>query len=132
MSEPRFGADELAFLRAVEEVEIETARSAEAPRHRAIIWVVVDERDRVLVRTFRGPGSRWYREALANPRCRLLAGARALEARAVAADDEELIEAYSRAVQRKYARSRSTPFMLEPHVLSTTLQLLPAGTLSSS
>jgi hypothetical protein len=44
--------------------------------------------------------------------------------RAVPADDQERVEAYNAAVQRKYARSKSTPFMLEPHVLPTTLELV--------
>ncbi len=122
---PRFGEDDLAFVRGVREVEIETARGPDAPRHRAVIWVVVDDDDRVLVRTYLGPRSRWYREALANPSCRLLAAGRVLDVRAELADDPVRIEAYSRAVQAKYAKSRSTPFMLEPHVLPTTIELLP-------
>ena len=62
-----FDASLLERLRTIEEVELETAMPGGGTPHRTVIWVVVDEHDRVLIRSFRGPGARWYREAIANP-----------------------------------------------------------------
>ncbi|HEX9767130.1 MAG TPA: nitroreductase/quinone reductase family protein [Nitriliruptorales bacterium] len=120
----RFSPSDLELLRDGEEVEIETRAAPDAPVHRAVIWIVVDVADRVLIRTWKGPGTRWYREVQAQPDCRLHVRGRVLDVRAVAASNPERVEGYSEAVQRKYARSRSTPSMLEPHVLPTTLELL--------
>jgi hypothetical protein len=121
----RFSPSDLQLLRDSKEVEIETRAAPEAPVHRAVIWIVVDAADRVLIRTWKGPHTRWYREAQALPDSRLHVGGRTLDVRAVAASDPERVEAYNAEVQRKYARSKSTPYMLEPHVLPTTLELLP-------
>jgi hypothetical protein len=121
----RFSPSDLEVVRETKEVEIETRAAPDAPVHRAVIWIVVDAADRVLIRTWKGPGTRWYREVQAQPDCRLHVGGRAMDVRAVAANDQERVEAYSEAVQRKYARSTSTSSMLEPHVLPTTLELLP-------
>jgi len=121
----RFSSSELELLRGTKEVTIATRAAPDAPLHRAVIWIVVDPTDRVLIRTWRGAATRWYREATAQPDCRLEVGGRTLEVRVEAANDPERIQAYSDAVQRKYAKSKSTPFMLEEHVLPTTLELLP-------
>jgi hypothetical protein len=121
----RFSAEDLALLRDAREVDIETRAGADSPAHRTTIWVVVDKRDRALIRTYQGPNSRWYREALAEPDCVLHIAGRALPVRAVAAADAERVEAYSAAVQQKYARSRSTQAMLADDLLPTTLELLP-------
>jgi hypothetical protein len=87
---------------------------------------VVDDRDRVLVRTYRGPGSRWYREVLTNPSCRLLGRGIALQFRVERADDADRIAACSAGLAAKYAGSPSTPAMLRDEVLATTLELVPA------
>ena len=124
----RFSPSDLELLRISKEVAIETRAAPDAPAHRAVIWIVVDPTDRVLIRTWLGPDTRWYREAQVQPDCRLHVGGRILDVRVVPADDLERVQAYSEAVQRKYAKSKSTPSMLEPHVLPTTLQLLPGRT----
>ena len=121
----RFGPADLALLRDAQEVSIETRADADAPVHRTVIWVVVDREDRLLIRTYLGPGSRWYREVLAQPDCRLQVGDRVLEVRAAPAGDDDRVAAYNEELLRKYARSRSTPFMLVDEVLPTTLELLP-------
>jgi hypothetical protein len=113
-------------LRSAREVRIETSRGEGAPVHRTIIWVVVDARDRILVRTYRGPGSRWYREVLANPRCRLLLGGDELDVTAERAEDDERVAACSSGLAEKYARDPATPAMLRDEVLPTTLELHPA------
>jgi hypothetical protein len=117
---------DLELLRAAREVRIETSRAEGAPVHRTIIWVVVDERDRVLIRTYGGSGSRWYREALSSGRCRLLVEGRAVEFGVEVADDPERIAACSAALADKYRGDASTPAMLRDEVLGTTLQLHPA------
>jgi hypothetical protein len=121
----RFSPSDLELLRTAKEVSIQTRAAPDAPVHRAVIWIVVDAADRVLIRTWKGPRTRWYREAQAQPDCRLHVGGRTLNVRVVAADDPDRVQAYSDEVQRKYARSMSTPSMLEPQVLPTTLELLP-------
>ncbi len=117
---------ELALLRETREVRIETSRRPNAPLHRTIIWVVVDDADRVLVRTYVGAESRWFREALANPRVRLLAGDQAVELVAERADDPERIAACSGGLRAKYRPGASLDAMLRDEVLGTTLQLRPA------
>ena len=118
--------EDLGLLRETREVRIETSRGAGAPVHRTIIWVVVDRADRILVRTYLGPRSRWYREALANPRVRLLAGDRAVELVAERADDPDRIAACSEGLRTKYRAGASLDAMLRDEVLATTLELRPA------
>ena len=115
---------DLALLRDEEEVEIETAASEEGPAHRAIIWVVVDEEDRVLIRSYRGPDARWYREIVARPEATIHAGERAIPIRAVLAVDPERVGACTEGLREKYAGHTSMPVMLRQY-LETTLELLP-------
>ena len=126
----RFGAEDLQLLRDAREVDIETRAGPDAPVHRTTIWVVVDDQDRALIRTYQGPNSRWYREVIAEPDCVLHVTGRALRVRVVPAADPERIAAYSAAVQQKYASSRSTQAMLADDLLPTTLELLPADSAS--
>lgn len=119
-----FDRGDLAALREAEEVEIETAASEAGPRHLAIIWVVVDDRDRVLIRSYRGPGARWYREATARPACRLLHAGRTIEVRAIAAADADRVAACSEGLRHKYAGHSAMPGMLRTY-LDTTLELVP-------
>ena len=114
---------DLATLREADEVEIESAATEAGPWHRAIIWVVVDGRDRVLIRSFRGPTARWYREVMAWPDCRLVVGDRAIEVRAVPAADEDSIAACSQGLRQKYAGQPSMPAMVRAY-LETTLELV--------
>ncbi|HET6380911.1 MAG TPA: nitroreductase/quinone reductase family protein [candidate division Zixibacteria bacterium] len=117
--------EEVGLLREAEEVRIETSRGPDAPVHRTTIWVVVDERDRVLVRSVRGERGRWYREVLANPECALLVARHRIPFRAEPAGDEERIRACSEALRRKYAADPALGSMLRPETLPTTLQLRP-------
>jgi hypothetical protein len=118
-----FEPADLAMLRDEEEVELETAASEGGPPHRAIIWVVVDEHDRVLIRSYRGAGARWYREIIARPEAILHVRELALPVRAVAAVDPERIAACTNGLRTKYAGHRSMPVMLRQY-LETTLELL--------
>jgi len=113
-------------LRAAHEVEIETSAGPDARRHRTIIWIVVDELDRVFIRSVRGAAGRWYREAVANPDATLQVDGRAIPVTVQVASDIEQVEATSQALRGKYARPRaSLAAMLREETLATTLQLLP-------
>jgi hypothetical protein len=114
-------------LHAARTVRIETSAGAGRPTHEALIWVVVDDAGRVLVRSWRGERGRWYRELRANPTGTLRVGSLRVPIRAEHAGDPERIEACSRGLRQKYATSRgSLAQMLVDEVLPTTLQLLPA------
>ena len=119
-----FDASDLVLLREEDEIEIETAAGEEGPSHRAIIWVVVDDRDRVLIRSYRGPGARWFREITARPEGLIHVRERALPVRAISADDDDRIEACSQGLRRKYPGDPAMPRMLRNH-LETTLELGP-------
>ena len=120
----RFESSELALLRDEEEIEIETTAGEEGPSHRVIIWVVVDDRDRVLIRSYRGPGARWFREITARPEGLIHVRERVLPVLAITANDADRIEACSAGLRRKYAGDVSMPRMLRDH-LETTLELVP-------
>jgi deazaflavin-dependent oxidoreductase (nitroreductase family) len=119
----QFDGANLAALRDEEEVEIETT-GRDGAVHRTIIWVVVDDRGRALIRSYLGAGARWYREVTARPECRIHTAGRVIEARAIPATDAERVAACSEGFRTKYARQRSTPLMIARY-LETTLELVP-------
>lgn len=119
-----FEQPDLDLLRSEEEIEIETRSAATEARHRAIIWVVVDEQDRVLIRSYRGPSARWFREVVEQPDCLIHVAGHVLEARAEPATDPERVAACSEGLQAKYAGHSATPSMLRSY-LETTLELVP-------
>ena len=118
-----FQAADLALLRDEHEVEIETAMAEEGPIHRTIIWVIVDAQDRVLIRSYRGPGARWFREITARPEARVHVRGRALPIRGVAATDPDRVAACSEGFLRKYAGQYSARSMADNHH-ETTLELV--------
>jgi hypothetical protein len=120
----RYEASDIALLRDEDEVEIETRAAEEGPTHRAIIWVVVDDQDRVLIRSYRGPGARWFREITARPESSVHVQGRVLPVRAIPATDAERVAACSEGLRRKYAGHASMPRMLREY-LETTLELVP-------
>jgi hypothetical protein len=77
------------------------------------------------VRTYRGPGSRWYRDVEANPAVAIHVGRKRLPASAIAATDPDSVERASAGFLRKYARDRAVKSMVLPGVLDTTLRLEP-------
>jgi hypothetical protein len=119
-----FSEEDLASLERAEEVEIETQGPGQAAR-RAVIWVVVDDGE-AFIRTYKGPDSRWYRDAMANPAVAIHVDGRRIPATAIPATDPDSIERTSSGYLRKYARDRATQAMLAPDVLETTLRLEPA------
>lgn len=114
----------LDALRAEEEVEIETSAGEDGPIHRTIIWVVVDDRGRVLIRSYRGAGARWFREITSRPDTHLHVRGQALAVRAVPATDADRVAACSEEIGRKYAGHHSVRSMVTKY-LETTLELLP-------
>jgi hypothetical protein len=120
----QFAPDVLERMASTKEVRIETRRAPDGPVHKTIIWVVIDD-GRAYVRTFRGAGSRWYREALGDQDCALLIGRDRYPLRIVSVSDPTVVEAVSRGFWAKYPRSRSTAAMVRDEVLETTLELLP-------
>jgi hypothetical protein len=121
----RLPGDVLGLLRESSEVDIETRPAPDVPPHRTTIWVVVDEDDRAFIRTYRGPGSRWYREATAAPSVALLIDGQRIEVALEAAADPERVEACSQALRAKYAGASGLAGMLADANLRTTLELLP-------
>jgi hypothetical protein len=126
MTEPRFNTDLLERLRQEVQVRIETRPAADAPAHRAIIWVVVDDADRVLVRSYRGATARWYREATSGTRVALVIGDEVVPVVVEIARDDDRVRACSAELERKYAGDPATPAMVRGEVLDTTLELHPA------
>ena len=123
----RLPGDVLSLLRETMEVQIETRPAPDVPPHLTTIWVVVDPQDRAFIRTYRGAGSRWYREATASGHVALLADGQRIEVRVSLSTDQGSIEACSEAFRTKYRSSRSSlAAMLVPEVLGTTLELLPS------
>jgi hypothetical protein len=119
-----FTDDDLARIRAAEEVDIET-QAPDGPSHRTTIWVMV-EGDSVFVRSVRGEAGRWYREATANPAVALHVDGRRLAATAIPATDPDSIDRINRALAAKYRGIDGFEPMLEPDVLAVNLRLEPA------
>jgi hypothetical protein len=120
----RFAAADLALLRDEEEVELETSAAADAPLHRAVIWVVVDDLERMLIRSYRGPGARWFREITAHPDARVHVQGPVVEVHAVHATDPDRVASCSKGFLGKYAGQHSARSMASNH-LETTLELVP-------
>jgi hypothetical protein len=121
----RFTTSVVDRLRTAKEVRIETL-GADGQLHRTIIWVVVDEAGRVLARSYRGAGARWYREALSGRPVAVETGEETVAVRVEPATDDGRISAYTAELERKYAGDPATPAMVRPDVLDTTIELHPA------
>jgi hypothetical protein len=121
----QFDPSTLDTLGAAREVRIVTGPASAPTAHRTIIWVVVDDRDRVLVRSVRGTRGRWYREAVANPDVALQLRGTEIPVRAVVANDPDRIEAASAGFRAKYRPGPSVDAMLAERTLETTLELVP-------
>jgi hypothetical protein len=118
-----FEPEDLARIREAEEVEIET-QAPDGPAHRTVIWVVVDG-DETFVRSYKGPGARWFREATANPAVALHVDGRRLAATAIPATDPDSIDRTSAGFATKYRGDSATRTMVE-NFHETTLRLEPA------
>ncbi len=124
MSEaPGFAADVLDQWRREREVLVETSAGPDALVHRTIIWIVVGPDGRVLVRSYRGPTARWYREATTAGRGAIVTGGEPIEVVFEPATDADRVAACSAELARKYAGDPATAKMLRDEVLDTTLEL---------
>lgn len=113
-------------LRAELEVRIETRPSADGPIHRTIIWIVVDDAGRVLARSYRGAGARWYREAIGGEEVALFVDDERLPVSVDRATDPDRIAACSAVLERKYAGDPAVHAMVRDEILDTTIELRPA------
>lgn len=118
-----FSPEDLALLEGAEEIEIETQAPGKEAR-RTKVWVVVDDGE-VFIRTWKGAGSRWFRDIEANPAVAIHVGAKRLPASAIAATDPDSIERTSNGFRRKYAGDPGVKVMVAPEVHETTLRLEP-------
>jgi hypothetical protein len=125
MPEARFAPPTLERLRDAREVEISTRGGADGPEHRTVIWVVVDDEGRVLVRSYRGPGARGYREALAGTGAALVVDGTPLPVGVLGAADPERVASCSTELLSKYAGDPAARAMVRDEVLGTTLELVP-------
>jgi hypothetical protein len=123
MTEP-LPPDVLALLDHTREIQIETRVAQDVPPDRTTIWVVVDDDEqRALIRTFRGPSSRWYRRALDQGVVTIVAEGREISVSLERAADAERIAACSAAIRAKYGDTTSVAGMLAEENLPTTLEL---------
>jgi len=120
----RFNREALSLLRDASEVHIETSIDG-TKMHSTAIWVVVDDAGRALIRSYRGPSARWYREALANSKVTIDVDGQKIPATVVVATDEDRIGSASTELRAKYPDDPATPRMVSDAVLSTTLELVP-------
>jgi hypothetical protein len=109
-------------LETVAEVDIETTKGGDAPVHRTIIWIVVEDGE-VYVRSLRGEDGRWYRELMANPDSALHVEGEAVPVHAVRADDPESVARASAGFRRKYAGSPYLDSMIRDEIAPTTVRL---------
>jgi hypothetical protein len=123
--EAEFPADVLARWREEPEVRVETSRGPDAPVHRVVIWIVVDDAGRAFVRSVRGPTARWYREATATGHGAIHARTERVPVAFEPARDAERVESCSAELERKYAGDPSVVPMLRKEILDTTLELRP-------
>ena len=119
-----FPPDVIERLDQDEEIRIET-RSPEGDVHRTIIWVVVDAGE-VFIRSVKGIGARWYREAVAGSETAVWIGKDRVPVRVSEATSAGDIARCSRVLESKYARDPAVRPMLVPEVLDATLRVEPA------
>ena len=116
-----FDQTTLGVLRDAAEVAIRTSAS---PDRGIVIWIVVVDGG-VFVRSFRGPGAKWYVAATADGQAVLELGDRQLPVRVTPVAEPAMIDAVSRAYLAKYAASPYAKEMVRTEILPTTLRLDP-------
>lgn len=119
-----YGDDLLRKLAESEEIEIETRRDPESPRHRTTIWIVPTETG-VYVRSGSRKG-RWYQEALANRIVTIRVGRLKVAARVQRATAAPVIRAVNAAYTEKYGEAwpDSAKAVVRRSRLNTTLRLI--------
>ncbi len=116
-----FPQDDLECIDRAKTVRIETSKPG-GPVHSTIIWAVVEQGE-VFVRSWRGAGARWYREALANPDVAIVVQKRRTAARAEPATDPDSVARASAGLEHKYAGDPAVRSMVREEILGTTLRI---------
>jgi hypothetical protein len=116
-----FSQDDLERIDRAKTIRIETSKPG-GPIHSTIIWAVVDGGE-VFVRSWRGAGARWYREALANPDVAIVVQKHRTPALAVPATDVDPVARTSAGLERKYAGDPAVRSMVREEILGTTLRI---------
>jgi hypothetical protein len=116
-----FSQEDLERIDRAKTVRIETSKPG-GPVHSTIVWAVVVDGD-VFVRSWRGPGARWYREALENPDVAIQVRKDRMPSRAVPATDADSVARASAGLERKYAGDPAVKSMVRDEILGTTLRI---------
>ena len=115
--------------RLAEELEIRIrTRAADGTVHRTIIWPIVDDAGRILVRSYRGASARWFGEVTSGRLVEIeLPDHTIVPVEVEHATDPDRVAACSAGFEAKYAGDPATPAMVDESVLDTTLELRPIG-----
>jgi hypothetical protein len=120
-------SDELAAIASAAELQIAPLRPDGTPRDPVTIWVVRTGDD-LYVRSYRGTGGSWFRQAQARRQGRIQAGG--ITKDVTFADEtgpavNDQIDAAYRSKYRSYGGTYVEP-MVSPTARATTLRLVPA------
>lgn len=119
-----WSSDELSAIGAARELELQPARPDGTRRKPVTIWVV-RQGDELYVRSWRGPGSGWFRGVQANHEGHIRAGGVERDVTFIDIADEGVNAAIDVRYRAKYGDSRYvTPMVTEP-ARSTTVKLVP-------
>src|SRR5437764_732716 len=119
-----WSVDQLDRIGAADELAL-AARRPDGTLKRAVTIWVVRVGDEIYVRSYRGPGGRWYRAASARPTGHIASGGIERDVRFVKAQPETA-EAIDAAYREKYARFPAyVEPMLTDQARATTLRLVP-------
>jgi hypothetical protein len=116
--------DELSAIAAARELEIQSLRPDGTLRKPVTIWVV-RQQDDLYVRSWRGPGSAWFRSVRDRHEGHIRAGGVEKDVTFVETHEKPVNAAIDVAYRAKYGDSRfATPMVTEP-ARSTTLRIVP-------
>jgi hypothetical protein len=116
--------DELSAIASARELEIQSLRPDGTLRKPVTIWVV-RQQDDLYVRSWRGPGSAWFRSVRDRHEGHIRAGGVEKDVTFVETHEKPVNAAIDVAYRAKYGDSRfATPMVTEP-ARSTTLRIVP-------
>jgi hypothetical protein len=120
----RWTSEELSAIAAARELEIQSVRPGGTLRKPVTIWVV-RQGDDLYVRSWRGPGSAWFRGVQDRHEGRIRAGGVDKDVTFVDTPEKPLNAAIDVAYRAKYGDSRYAPPMVSEPARSTTIRLVP-------
>ncbi len=116
--------DELERIGRTRELELASPGADGLLRKAVTIWVV-RQGDDLYVRSWRGPGSAWFRRVQSRHEGRIRAGGVEKDVTLIDTDDPRVNAAIDVRYRAKYGNSRYvTPMVTEP-ARSTTIKLVP-------